>query len=946
MAAEAGARKIQIVLGLDDKAAAAAWQRQQEHLKKLHSVANWTFAAMGAAMAGVVATAYKLGSAYELQMARTAGNIKATAAEFDLLNAAAKKAGRETVFGSTDAARALYKLTSSGLNAKEAVEALTPAIVLASSEMIDLEQASGWVVNTLGQFQLGTSQAMRAVNVLGAAITLGNQDANDMEEAMKYAGSSAAILGVSLEETAAMTDVFAAMGIKGSMAGTSMGQVFAQLHSRTKDMWPYLEGVNVRTQGMAGALDKMKENGLTAEKALELLGRRGGPALAVMLRTGSDVLREFTEKLTDTTFAEDKMRYSFDNLAGDIMKNKNAFKGIFVSLYDAAKPALRDGVQMLTKAFRDFANEIEKRKGEVRDFVKTALNGIIDFGTFIVRNGDKIRNGLMIIVAGLAALKAVKIATEIMAIASAIKLFLLMNPEIAVIAALAAGLTQLGFAVSSYFSKTKDAPKELDAEGQAFRKLAKDIEDTQKAIDAAPHGAERGGMLMRMKELKAAMHSVVVGETSATQAIENLAAAERQAAQETADRLAEQVRERNRILEEEEGERIAKQREAQERRLELLKQGLTEEEAWYSEWKTSVQKSELDRDLEAAREKGDAIRDAHLQQYELEKLDKIKFNDELYELESYSWQQRSADRAFYYNAWMNQEHFFLDQMVNAWQSAGSALIAGETSGRKILKSIKQAALNEVLGVVTRYLATSLRVWMANRFAETQVTKIAEAQKTLATVKGTAARVAARTADTVASTILKAKQTGEMAAAVTAYYARSGPLGIPLAAATIAAYIGEIKSAQVAGTFAEGGRIRGPGSDKSDNLLIKASPDEFIINAAAARSIGYEVLEQANRRRRLPGYQNGGVVMDGEFGVPRTNLFDGGLGRAVRWMNAPWQAIQGMFRPPTPEGRTLAFNMDIRLGPSDIERRIRQYFTREEGRDFFLELLEESKLRTV
>lgn len=51
--------------------------------------------------------------------------------------------------------------------------------------------------------------------------------------------------------------------------------------------------------------------------------------------------------------------------------------------------------------------------------------------------------------------------------------------------------------------------------------------------------------------------------------------------------------------------------------------------------------------------------------------------------------------------------------------------------------------------------------------------------------------------------------------------------------------------------AEGGRVYGPGSDTSDSVPIRASRDEFVIRAAAARTIGYDVLDQLNQADRRP-----------------------------------------------------------------------------------------------
>lgn len=54
--------------------------------------------------------------------------------------------------------------------------------------------------------------------------------------------------------------------------------------------------------------------------------------------------------------------------------------------------------------------------------------------------------------------------------------------------------------------------------------------------------------------------------------------------------------------------------------------------------------------------------------------------------------------------------------------------------------------------------------------------------------------------------------------------------------------------------ADGGLIRGPGSDRSDNIPALLSPGEYVVRAAAVRALGVGVLEQINRGLRLPRIQ--------------------------------------------------------------------------------------------
>lgn len=80
------------------------------------------------------------------------------------------------------------------------------------------------------------------------------------------------------------------------------------------------------------------------------------------------------------------------------------------------------------------------------------------------------------------------------------------------------------------------------------------------------------------------------------------------------------------------------------------------------------------------------------------------------------------------------------------------------------------------------------------------------------------------------------------------------------------------------SFAAGGMIRGPGSGTSDSILARLSNGEFVMRAAAVRTLGAGFLSTLNRfagggmvmpSRGIPSFANGGIVAAGA-----------GTGRAV------------------------------------------------------------------
>ena len=59
------------------------------------------------------------------------------------------------------------------------------------------------------------------------------------------------------------------------------------------------------------------------------------------------------------------------------------------------------------------------------------------------------------------------------------------------------------------------------------------------------------------------------------------------------------------------------------------------------------------------------------------------------------------------------------------------------------------------------------------------------------------------------------------------------------------------AAQTIAGFANGGQIRGAGTNTSDSIPIMASHEEFMIKAKSAKKIGLDNLNYMNRTGELP-----------------------------------------------------------------------------------------------
>lgn len=150
---------------------------------------------------------------------------------------------------------------------------------------------------------------------------------------------------------------------------------------------------------------------------------------------------------------------------------------------------------------------------------------------------------------------------------------------------------------------------------------------------------------------------------------------------------------------------------------------------------------------------------------------------------------------------------------------------------------------------------------------------------------------------------------------------------PAAAAVALATLGQAAlpaAAALAGTYAlsaglaaatgrkDGGPIYGPGGPREDKVLIAASPEEYMIQARAARKLGRSALDFMNATGELPGRADGGPVMPTlPRGTPAAR--SGGSDASGNWRNEFRAALAEAARTMPP------INLYPTLDPGNVMR---------------------------
>jgi len=316
-----------------------------------------------------------VGAAFEQQMATVKGVTRASAQEFAMLQAEARKMGETTEWSASQSAQALQYLGMAGLSASEATQALSGTLDLATAGGIDLGRAADIATDTLTAMGMQVNDLGRVNDVFAATITRSNTNIEMMGESMKYVAPVASQMGYDIEKASAMIGILGTAGIKSSMAGTSLTQALMRTGKAAKKLGMD-EGSN-----LIDVLKEINKQQLSVNEVTDMFGMYAAKGV-LALRANIDKYEEL-EKAVRNAKGESK------ELA-DTMRNTTAgaMKELSSTLESIKLDIFADHQQEVTEAIKDATEWIRENKEELKalgDALSVTVQGFV--GLFKVLGG-------------------------------------------------------------------------------------------------------------------------------------------------------------------------------------------------------------------------------------------------------------------------------------------------------------------------------------------------------------------------------------------------------------------------------------------------------------------------------------------------------------------------------------------------------------------------------
>lgn len=404
---------------------ADAFEKIKNGAEKVASTLTKATLAYTTALITVLTKATQVGADFEEAMSSVVATMgtDSSSQDYAILSEQAKQLGEATKFSATQSANALQLLAQAGYSTKEQLEGIGDVLNLASSGEIELAESAQICTTAMSALGLSTKDLKEFSDKVAVASQATNSSVSSLGEGFNAVGGTAKILVGGLTEISTALGILSDAGIQGAEGGNSLRQLILNLTTPTNEAKKKFEELGVSAFDASGNMRPLNEtfkdlsqsmNGFSDKQKMEALGtifdaRQLKSANALLANCG-ERWDELTNKINNSQGASEKMADTMiDNLKGDVTILKSALEGIGITVEESFSSAFRNAVQTASETVSDMnknlqngqmAEKIRKMSdalgvliSQVTNFtVKSAFPALVDNFTWVLTNGETIKN--------------------------------------------------------------------------------------------------------------------------------------------------------------------------------------------------------------------------------------------------------------------------------------------------------------------------------------------------------------------------------------------------------------------------------------------------------------------------------------------------------------------------------------------------------------------------
>lgn len=351
-----------------------------------------------------LAGAISVGASFEATFTRVAVILKRSgdsdgpeqlAKNIHLIKTQILELAKTTRFTANEVAEATKILAQAGFDTFDIYNILPGTLDLAAIGMIDMAEAADIAANTMYAFGLAGKDMDRVVDVLATTVISSNLTITQLANTLKYVAPIARNAGMSIEETAAAIGTLANVGIKASMAGTSLRSMILRMADPTSAASKAFQTLKVDYKELTKEGIDLKDIMLALSKAMvglskteklkifeDLFGRRAvsGAAGIGELIDNVELLEQKFKSIEGTAAAMRKELQ--DNLEGAFKNLASVIENVGIRAFDSFGGSLQSKVQELANYISANSDKIAAVLANVVNLLATGTEFLINWGKY------------------------------------------------------------------------------------------------------------------------------------------------------------------------------------------------------------------------------------------------------------------------------------------------------------------------------------------------------------------------------------------------------------------------------------------------------------------------------------------------------------------------------------------------------------------------------------
>ena len=395
----------------------------------------------GALTAGVTA-AYDFGTAFETSLAKVSTIADTAVKSVSEISDEVLTLSNDTGVAGTEINEALYQAISAGAETETAMQLVDAAVKSAKAGFTDTATAVDGLTSVLNTYQMATTDADELANKFLITQNLGKTTFDELAASIGRVAPTASSAGIPVEELLSSVAALTAQGINTAESMSGLKAAISGIIKPTDDAMKTAEALGIdfsvtalQTKGFSGFLDELKTaTGGNVETMASLFGSvEGLNAMLTLTSDGGMALMDKTLKEMDTNTGvlDESFEKMQDTVDTEMTKVQNTLTNLGIAAYDKFRDPLKKSLSeandsfitlqrsvsngKLGSSFEKLGVSVGKLIEKLSDFVVKWTPKLIDAGTWIITNFDKIAKVVLIAVG---AFKALSIIAQLNATAA------------------------------------------------------------------------------------------------------------------------------------------------------------------------------------------------------------------------------------------------------------------------------------------------------------------------------------------------------------------------------------------------------------------------------------------------------------------------------------------------------------------------------------------------